>query len=181
MNFKHSTKISITKLVATVVVVSLLAIGGFALYHYIFSSSNQPDTGGVSVTPAPAKLNNTDATTKQAYIESQQKQTNSTSSDKNLTANKPASIELTPTVSSTSVTLTTKIYSIGDGKCSLIAVNGARKYSAEAEIIYQPSYSTCAGFTVPISKLGSGTWNISLTVTSLDGATASTSTTVEIK
>ena len=54
------------------------------------------------------------------------------------------------------------------GKQGEVTVNG-KKYSQEAEIIYQPEYSTCAGFSVPISSVGNGSWDISLSVTPING------------
>ena len=68
--------------------------------------------------------------------------------------------------SNNSVTVFTKLTGVSNGTCSLSVQNGSSSYLNSADIIYQTEYSTCAGFSVPIEKLGSGTWNISLTVTS---------------
>lgn len=77
------------------------------------------------------------------------------------------SIDLTAkTETNSSVTILTKLYSIASGQCSLHITNNGKQVQQTVEVIYQTEYSTCAGFSVPISSLGSGTWNISLNVTS---------------
>lgn len=68
--------------------------------------------------------------------------------------------------SDSSVTVFTKLLNITDGQCHLAITNGAATYSDSADVIYQPEYSICAGFSVLRNKLGSGTWNITLSVTS---------------
>ena len=67
------------------------------------------------------------------------------------------------------VTVFTKIYGIPSGTCTLTASNGARSVTERAEVMYQPEHSTCAGFSIAKSRLGSGTWNIRLVV-SYDGS-----------
>lgn len=75
-------------------------------------------------------------------------------------------ITLTPSISDNQVVITTKLVGYSDGTCSLTVTNGTRVNSQNADVIYAPSYSTCAGFTVPISDLGVGDWNIELSITS---------------
>jgi hypothetical protein len=65
-----------------------------------------------------------------------------------------------------SVTVFTKLYGFSAGSCQLDVSSGSNTESQTAEIIYQSQFSTCAGFSVPSSKLGSGTWKIKLTTTS---------------
>jgi len=64
------------------------------------------------------------------------------------------------------VVVSTKLAGYSDGSCSLHVSNGNKVNDQTAQVIYAPNFSTCAGFSVPISQLGSGTWSISLTVTS---------------
>jgi hypothetical protein len=68
--------------------------------------------------------------------------------------------------SSETVTITTRLYNYSDGQCDLTITNGSNQYKKSVSIIYQSEFSTCAGFTVPVTSLGTGTWNISLSVTS---------------
>lgn len=95
-------------------------------------------------------------------------------------ANDP-SLTLTAKQEGSSVTILTKIQSLAEGNCTLTVTNGAKSATQEAAVIYQPEFSSCAGFGVPVSSLGSGTWNIKLTVTPTGGTAISKSTTLEVK
>ncbi len=67
---------------------------------------------------------------------------------------------------SSRVVVSTELVGYSDGSCELTVTNGTSHTSQTAQVIYAPNFSTCAGFTVPVSSLGAGTWNISLAVTS---------------
>lgn len=76
-------------------------------------------------------------------------------------------IELTATQGNKgSVTVLTKLHGYSDGSCTLKTTNGTASTTQIAPIIYQQEYSTCAGFSVNTTNLGSGTWTLLLTVTS---------------
>lgn len=81
------------------------------------------------------------------------------------------SIELSANKDGSNVTIIAKLKEQGysQGKCLLIITANGKKYSQEVEIIYQPEYSTCAGFSVPISSVSNGSWDISLSVTPING------------
>lgn len=67
------------------------------------------------------------------------------------------------------------------GTCKLSVANGAKSYAANADILYQPEYSMCTGFTVPTAALGTGEWTISLEVTPLNGKPLTKSSTIQVK
>lgn len=88
-------------------------------------------------------------------------------------ASRPPSTETSPSIelsakqeSNGSVTVLTKLYSVADGMCTLTISNGIKTYTQNAEIIYQPDFSSCAGFSIPKEKLGTGEWVIKLSVNS---------------
>ena len=91
-----------------------------------------------------------------------------------------SSISVDASQSNDTVIIKTNVGSISTGTCKLTATNGSRQISQTADILYQPQYSTCTGFSIPVSKLGIGTWNLSLTVTA-NGAVATTTSTLEVK
>lgn len=68
--------------------------------------------------------------------------------------------------SDSTVTVLTKLGTFGSGTCELTIINGAKKYTRSVEIMYQPDFSSCAGFSIPVSDLGTGEWNINLLVKS---------------
>lgn len=77
------------------------------------------------------------------------------------------------------VTVLTNLGAIPDGTCTLTITNGSKTTSQAATVIYQPQYSTCAGFSVPVSSVGTGTWTLQLSVAS-QGATVSKTATLEV-
>jgi len=98
-----------------------------------------------------------------------------------VTAPTSDSIKLTATQeSNNTVTIITKLTGVSDGSCRLDISNGGETTTQTANVIYQPEYSTCAGFSVPINSVGKGVWNIKLTLTNR-GTVASQTTTQEIK
>jgi len=82
--------------------------------------------------------------------------------------------------SNNTVTVFTKLGSLTSGVCKLSVSNVGNQYSDEAEIIYQPEYSICGGFSVPVTQLGKGLWEIKLSVNS-GGQTYSNAITYEVK
>ena len=61
------------------------------------------------------------------------------------------------------------------GTCSLsMTKSGSAPYAASAGVQAMASSSTCKGFDIPLSSLGSGTWKISVTYT--NGGESSTAT-----
>ncbi len=65
-----------------------------------------------------------------------------------------------------SVTILTQLKNSSDGRCDLTITSSDNTYSQSVPVIYQPSFSTCAGFNVPKNTLPVGNWQISLTVSS---------------
>lgn len=67
------------------------------------------------------------------------------------------------------------------GSCKLTAVNKTVSKSYTAPTQSYANSTTCAGFDIPVSDLGGGTWNLILLVTSSDGKTGSSSAKIEVK
>lgn len=60
--------------------------------------------------------------------------------------------------------------SLNSGICELTLSQGVKIITKTAEIAINPSSSTCQGFDVPVSELGSGKWSVSIKVNG-DGRT----------
>lgn len=117
------------------------------------------------------------ADSKKQFIESQDKQDNPKPPSSPL--NK--SIELTTQhESNNTLTVFTKLPGYSSGTCELKVTNGSAVKTQSAPVIYQPEFSSCAGFSVPVDSLGKGIWTIQLAVTSND-TTDSKSITYEVK
>lgn len=129
----------------------------------------------------------TAAANKQSYLDQTYKDGKPTSQPTNNTPTpaapsiSPATMTLTAKVDGDSVTITTQIQNISSGACRLTASNGASTISPQtAPIIYQPEFSSCAGFTVPKSSLGNGTWSVSVTATPTVGEATTQTTVLEV-
>lgn len=90
-------------------------------------------------------------------------------------------VELTAKQEGSSVTILTKMQNISDGSCRLTLTNGAKSTSQTAQVIYQPEFASCAGFSVPVSTLGLGSWDISLMVTPSTGTEVTKSISVVVQ
>lgn len=128
------------------------------------ATSNQNGGPTPEQTQAETKDN---ATGKQNFIEGSKPGSNS-GSGASPTPQSP-SIELSGRQESNgSVTVFTKLHTISSGTCDLVIKNGANQITRSASVIFQPEFSTCAGFSIPVSDLGSGNWDINLTVSTPD-------------
>ena len=90
------------------------------------------------------------------------------------------SMTLTASQSGSSVIALTQIQDVAEGTCKLVASNGIKSTTQTAQIIYQPQFSSCAGFTVPVSSIGAGTWSIAVTVTPANSAATTKTITLEV-
>lgn len=77
------------------------------------------------------------------------------------------------------VTVLTQMSGVTAGECILEVRNGGMTTSQKAQVIYQPEFSSCAGFSVPKSTVGAGQWQITVTVTTSSGQTLSQNTSLE--
>lgn len=106
------------------------------------------------------------AKNKQQFIEQNSRKTNTPQTNTD-TATSTKSLELSArSESNDSVTVFTKLYGYSSGSCKLTAINGSKSVSQTAVIIYQPEYSSCAGFSVSKTDLGAGTWTLQLDASS---------------
>lgn len=60
----------------------------------------------------------------------------------------------------------TKVIGVSTGTCNLSVTVGAQTVQKSAPIIYQAEYSTCAGFSIPVSELTAGSATLRLSVVS---------------
>lgn len=167
-------------------VVLIVGLAGAFAWGYVSqqdSTNNDSDQETSIVEPAPTQLSDEEAAAKQKFIEEQEKEPSKTDSDSLTSGNQtstPAKLELSASNNGGSVTVMSRLSGIGDGSCNLRATNGNQSYTEEADVIYQPTYSTCAGFSVPVSELGAGNWQITVQATSIDGVKAQATTTLGV-
>lgn len=121
------------------------------------------------------------ATQKQQYIDNTTKQ--ETPSQPAATPTDTDTIVLSATQSGSSVVVHNELHGQGysSGSCQLTVSNGTKTTSQAAQVAYQPVYSMCAGFSVPVSSLGQGTWTITLEVTPYGGQTLTKTITTQVQ
>ena len=118
------------------------------------------------------------AENKGKFLDSQYSNTD----NENTTPNPPSNkIDLTSKQEGSTVVITAKMSGITNGTCTLTITNAGRATTKSAEVIYQPEFSSCAGFAVPVSDVGTGLWTIALSVSAAGGQTASQTSTLEVK
>lgn len=131
-----------------------------------------------TVSQAQKEASQVDANTKKQFTQqsgssssssasSSPKTTTTDTATLNAATQNPDNVQLTATqTDSSTVTVKTTLAGYSDGSCTLNVTNGSKVYSQTVQVIYAPDFSSCAGFSVPISQLGTGTWSIKLDVTS---------------
>ncbi len=171
--YKQNTSKVSRKIAVIAAAVLLIVVGAVLIYNH----ENRNAHIATQPTTAQRKAQATaDLNSKRAITEAVPQTTTTTpSASSNPDTPNPTTIDLTAkTESNNSVTVIAKFMNISSGTCKLDITNGTTKFTANADVIYQPQYSSCAGFSVPTASLGHGTWNITLTVN--PGATESTKT-----
>ena len=170
-NYKNK-KISTKKIILTSII-SILSIALILVTLEFFNLINIiPNNSKITQTPEQIQQNIDNTKLKEDFIKSQ-----SNTSDSPTTV-KPTSEDITISSmeSGDNVIISTQLKNYSDGQCNLLITNGASSYTRSVPVIYQPSFSTCAGFSVAKSELGLGTWSILLSVSSNNQTNENTST-----
>ena len=192
-------KTNIKKIRNIIIISALLVVlvGGSAFTYYQFNkTSNDTPNYSSSDTPnkTPAKrtpskdVNNTKTADKPSSDN-----TNSKTKETPQYSNQDGSASTSASTSSTgivsfsaiqngsSVRVNVTIHQLwSSGTCTLSITNKSISTSKKAAIQTMPSYSTCQGFSIPVSELGAGVWKINLTVTNgSDNATSHQEVTVQ--
>lgn len=75
-------------------------------------------------------------------------------------------LKLSAYVKDGNAVVTTKLYGYSDGNCMVSLHKATQTVTRSAPVIYQSEYSSCAGFSIPVSELSSGQWTVTLDVQS---------------
>ena len=164
----------------TVLVILTLVVGAYAITSYFTKlwPFNAPTPQQSSQESPSAAQQAAENQTKQDLIEDTN--TKDSESTDNATDNQANIIITTNQEQNGTLTVLTKLYGYSDGTCTLKVTNGSHTSSQTADIIFQPEYSSCAGFSVNIAQHGTGTWNVELT-TITKGQSATKKLSVEVK
>jgi hypothetical protein len=165
-------------LIVSGVVVLLLSTGTFALWT-TGSGPFSPDSSPLTDAPTQEQLDEEkqqNANDKQDFLDGQV----GNDGEPNVPPVSDGDISLTAKTEDNSLVVSANLASIGSGTCELKLEKDTAQLERLADVIYTPSYSTCAGFDVPISQLSTGTWTISLSVSQNGTSIASKTINYEI-
>ncbi len=184
---KSLSRVSRTKKIA-LAVISLAFLCGIALFisektHTtnlirLPNGNTPPQTSGPTKEQRAAQAK-TDAENKQQYLDSVSKEQAQGGSTTN--TNSASTVEFSASQSGNMVTVLTRIYSAASGTCKISVSNGTKTTEQSAPIIYQPEFSSCAGFSIPIDALGKGEWVIDLVASTDSGTTLSQTERLKVK
>ena len=178
MNIKNPKKKYPKKLIITISVVVLLIVAGL-LWYYAFASSNPTEQEPKDSTEQGVSTNSSSA--------SGEEKSNTKADDQPVEHEKEKNIQppyegevvnssnsLTGVINYKAVTdgnliiRTTINQTLSSGTCQLTLSSNDKTVTKSANIVQNPSSSTCQGFDVPVSELGQGTWQIDIEITSGD-------------
>lgn len=162
------------------IILVVLTASLYALRVFPFHNSKNINNNGLTEQQEKTKVQ-TSSDQKDQFLDSQKNNdSNSEPADIPSTSD---TISLSSTQNNGSVVTIIKLNGQGysTGVCELTTTaNGKTDYQT-AEIVYQPEYSSCAGFATPIETLGKGVWQIKLTVTPLNGSPLTKTTSITVK
>lgn len=189
MVHNQTKKRNIKKLLVLVIAVLLLAILTLTIlekkdFTHFFANDSSATRGPSKEQEVEQKKAET--AQKSEYLDKVYNQdgtkekTNTETADATSSAAPSATLELNAKQEDSSVTVLTKMQNVASGTCALTVNNGSNTVTQNAKIIYQPEFSSCAGFSIPIAGTGPGTWAIKILATTNNGSIEQ-ATTIEVK
>ncbi len=178
MNIKNKKNKS-SKRTAIILALSLIVIVAGVTTYVILSQNNTSSTQKVTTQNSP-KNNSSDNGSKDTdNPKTSDNETVDHESEKDITPgyegeSPDLSESLTGSINYTGVSgdklivRTTINQSLSSGLCEISLVNGSATITKTSSIIPNPSSSSCEGFDIPTSELGSGNWEITIKITSGD-------------
>jgi len=149
-------RLLIVAVIAVVLVLTFITLETTGVTH-ILSPFNNKNADQI-------KEDETNAKNKQDFLNSKTNTGNNTT-----TPPEPTSDDIVLTAhreTDGSVTILTELKNYSDGTCNLTVKNGGDNYTQTAAVLYQASFSTCEGFSIPSNAIPNGIWQISLAITS---------------
>lgn len=159
MKIKHKKSFNQKPLFIAIVVLVLVLII-FIAYRIDINKNNTQQQGPTKEQIEKEKDTSSDG--KQEFIEKSPTETDNST----WVTHESDDITLNTSKDSSNLIINVQLKNYSNGTCEIIIKNGDDQYTKSADIIYQPSFSTCSGFSVPLNSLPSGVWQITLSATS---------------
>lgn len=175
------------RIIISLILLALLGLGFVINARNSGTIRGANDAGGSPELKGPhqrqkAEDASVNAQTKEQFLDSQASNStvsNGVSARQN--TNPDTQLDISAKQDGSNVTIFTRIVGVTGGTCSLSVANGSQTISRFADILYQSEFSSCAGFSIPVSSLNAGSWNISVSITSDSGTALTKNTSLEVK
>lgn len=141
-----------------IILLSLIAVVLIGAGVFVYQNFNKQDSNSIiksQDTPNESESQQALEDKKNA-IENQENDTSNSSSSAE------ESIEIRAKQSGETIVISTKLTGVSSGSCKLSIKANSKSFESTANVIYQSEFSTCAGFSVQKSEIGSGIWSINL-------------------
>lgn len=166
---KNSKQKTTLIVVCSTIAALALAVGTYAvMYNSSLPTPQDSQTTGES---DGASVDAPDPNDKQNFLDAESEPGNETPP-----STTPTSISLEAKDNGQSVTVITNLGSLPEGECTLTISSGESSITKSAPVIYNPEYSTCAGFSIKKSELAAKNWTLKLDVIHADKSYSSTIT-----
>jgi len=176
---EHQTKSKKALIICLIALIAVLLLVGAGVFYLVVLRKNDPSDQPIVTKPSTSQPSSQDKAN-QATEDTKNKQDFLNSSPDGATppaeTSSSADISMTISQSGDKVVVSTNLGYISDGTCKL-TVGG---YTSTVEILYQPSYSTCMGFSIDRGQLSAGDNTFKLDVV-YDSTTLTKTETVNIK
>ena len=174
MQITHSHK-HISRPFILGVVVIIVLLGGYAAFAkfnslWPFVQMTDSTTGDSMTSHTTSTAKNSSGSSIQSPADKTPQQYDTSASSDSSSDRLTGSINYKSVIGSTLSIRATIDQSVTSGTCNLTLINqgSGKTVTKSATIITNPSSSTCNGFDIPTSELGSGNWNITIDLSSND-------------
>jgi hypothetical protein len=164
--------------IVTSVIVAALLLAGALFYKFYLQPSSLSRQSNTPSQPTKEELKQQateDAKNKATFL-NQQRDNQDNPQPHQQPSPSSTDISLTAQTVKDSVIVRVEVGNFSSGTCNLTVTNNDKSTSQSANILYQPQTSTCAGFSVPISKVGIGAWSITVKVDTQDSSVSKSKT-----
>jgi hypothetical protein len=158
-----------------IIILLLVALVGCSLYLFtkVEKTSSPHDEAGPGTSSQVSDIDYSPATAEDKKA----------ADDSKTSSNKPAANGTTQTSPSIAVSIIsmyqddnhdlvvkTRLSGSGWQKCTLVVTIGQKVTTKSAETVFQPEFSTCAGYVIPFSELTAGSAAVLLSASNSDGS-----------
>ena len=172
---RKSKKLFLPLLIVAIVLASWLAFASIVSVWPFEAGTQSTTSTNQTATDEEQAANEAEAAKdKQDFLDSEETgpKTSTENTEPPAKVSNDPEIDLSASTQDNLLVVTTNLSTITSGTCTLSLQKGSQVVTKTAKVIFAPNSSTCEGFSINQSELGSGSWQITLSVKT-DGDTVS--------